>query len=324
MARAKKVESIEVEKPTRRSASAPAAQEEGGSRRLWIFRGLGVIALAVCAGFAMSVSRKAVDQNYARVEQPPRVVFVDRPAWLSDAVFQRVLASVTPPSARSSLDHDLLEQTVHILKNEPWVKQVRQVRRAYEKGPGDSLVIDCEFRAPVAFVRDETVERYWMVDASGVVLPESYRAEDLKRLGYGEEAKKQPRQIVGVKTGSPPAGQVWQGEDLKAGIEMVLLMYDKPFMNEVIEVDVTNFAGRMDSNFAHLVLRTNRGKEIRWGRPVSAPDAIVEVSAQQKLDTLARLYQKFDRVDAHEAWVDLRFDTPLRPKDSEGMAGARE
>jgi hypothetical protein len=313
MARAKKVESVEVEKPQKEVASEL-------TRPMLIMRALGVLALVVCISAMVFISRRGVDERFAKSADAPTIVFLNRPAWMSDAVFDRLTQSVTPGGSRSSLDHNVLTETVRILENEPWVKSVKQVRRGYTKSPGDTIEIDCEFRAPVAFVRDSVVQRYWMVDATGVVLPESYREDELKRLGYGDEARKQPRQIVGVEAPSPPPGQVWKGEDLVAGIEMVRLMFDKPYLNEIIEVDVANFAGRRDQNFAQIVLRTVKGTEVWWGRPVSAPDNIAEISPQQKLATLEKLYQQFDRIDAHQRWVDVRFERPTRPKDGTGSA----
>ena len=53
--------------------------------------------------------------------------------------------------------------------------------------------------------------------------------------------------------------------------------------------------------------------ELRWGRPVSAKDAFIEVAPAQKLNYLASVYAKYHRVDAGQPWLDLRFDHILYP-----------
>ena len=70
----------------------------------------------------------------------------------------------------------------------------------------------------------------------------------------------------------PPAevGRKWIGEDLTAGIEMLQLLAGKPYAEDLLRVDVSNFGGRVDAKEAHLVLYTRDGSEVRWGRPPAA------------------------------------------------------
>ena len=71
--------------------------------------------------------------------------------------------------------------------------------------------------------------------------------------------------------------------------------------------------GETDPKEAQLVLLTGATREIRWGRPMSAKDFFIEVSVAQKLDYMRRVFTQFRRVDANQAWIDIRFDKITYP-----------
>src|SRR5205085_11418901 len=112
--------------------------------------------------------------------EPPSVVLKDRPIWVGDFLAEQIARSVRPIGAHSALDHQLLVDITHQLATNPWIKTVRQVRRSYVKAPGDTVEIDCEYRAPVALVRWK--DFFWLVDGEGVKLPEQFTIEQLSRI----------------------------------------------------------------------------------------------------------------------------------------------
>lgn len=316
MARAKSVKSEEVARPAesgsrgnKRAGAAPTPDAAPKKSRAWVHATLGVMLVSLLIAGIWRAQRFA-DETVARPKGPATVVFLNRPAWMNADLIGRITESVSPVSSSSSLDHKVLVDTTAMLRAHPWVKQVNQVRRVYGNGPGDTIEIDCEFRTPVALVMDDRF--YWMVDSEGVKLPEKFTADELGKLGLGVEPKKQLRRIVGVDARAPQAGEVWVGDDLKAGIDLVKLMHDKPYLNEVVEVDVTNYASRMDVNGAQLILRTFRGTEVRWGQPIHAAQGYREQTPDAKLQMLARVYAQYDRIDAGSAvGIDIRFDQLL-------------
>jgi hypothetical protein len=109
------------------------------------------------------------------------------------------------------------------------------------------------------------------------------------------------------------SGRKWTGEDLAAGLTLAQYLSGQPFAEEVVRIDVANFGGRVNEREAQLVLLTKRGTEVRWGRPVNAKDFFIEVSVAQKLDYMRRVYTQFGRVDANQAWIDIRFDKITYP-----------
>jgi len=276
-----------------------------------------VVAVALLGACATGLyyARQYVEQTAARPTDPPTVVFTNRPAWMSDRVARQLAASFRPPHAKSVFDHNLLVTTSRTLKASPWIAQLRQVRRAYGNAPGDTLEIDCDFRAPMALARFEA--DYWFVDAHGVKLPERFAANDLPFIVYGADGSTNIRVIEGIHHAPPKeAGQTWVGDDLAAGLELVCRLYDQPCAQEIVKVDVSNFHGRVDAREAHIVLVTKYNTEVRWGRPWTATDSFIEVAPERKLVQMQRVLAQYGRVDAGLASIDLRFDGNPKTQNS--------
>lgn len=278
-----------------------------------------LLALVGACVFGYLRTRDHVVKDVTFRRTPPKLVLKDRPGWMSDALANKIVRVAAPDVAYSAFDHQLLVNTASLLKNHPdtapWIKEVRSVRRAYDAGPGDTIEIDCDFRAPVALVRWELY--FWLVDGDGVLLPEQYTLGDLRKVMYdGEHITL--RIIEGVLRPPPSSGQKWQGADIAAGIDLVKLLHGQPCADEVERVNVANVfdpaaPDRTDRREAQIVLITRYQTQVRWGRPVNAKDYFVEVSPAQKLEYMTKIVQQFGRVDAKHSAVDLRFDRVTYP-----------
>lgn len=295
-------------KTTKPAASGELPQKS----HIWVHLA-GAVALLACLALVFVTARRYVLQKVAFPAKPPTVVLLNRPEWMTDFLARSIAQSIRPRGARSSFDHDLLVEVDHLLQTNPWVRQVRQIRRAYGDAPGDRLEIDCEFRAPAALVK--SAGSYWLVDANGVRLPEKYSAVDVPEVVMSADGRRNFRVIEGVKNPPPPAaGEAWAGDDLAAGLELIQFLGYKPFLEDIYGVSVDNFDGRLDNKEAHLVLITQFNTRIRWGRPVGAKDAFIEVSPERKLAYLQKVQQDFGRVDAKQPLgIDIRYDKVTYP-----------
>jgi len=255
--------------------------------------------------------RRYVMRDVVFPDRPPKVVLKNRPAWMSDALAIQLLNSVRPAGTHSAFDRQLLKDTASILEHNPWIKHVNQVRRAYAQKPGDTIEIDCEFRAPIALVHWK--DYYWLVDGEGVKLPEQFVADQLARVVMGPDRRLNIRIIEGIIQPPVESGQVWRGDDLAAALDLVKILYGRPYADEIVSVDVSNFGGRIDSKEAQISLITRYETAVRWGRPVNARDFFVEVSTEQKLKYLEEIYTQFHRVDGGMQWIDIRFDRITYP-----------
>jgi hypothetical protein len=273
-----------------------------------------ITALFLCiaaAGVGLVELKRHVDRDVVFLDEPPQVIFKDRPVWMSDFLYEQLLTSVRPMGAHSAFDRELLIDVADSLRDNPWIKQVRQVRRCYVRRPGDTIEIDCDFRAPVAMVHWK--DYFWLVDGDGIKLPEQFTAAQVPHVLKGRDGNMNIRIIEGVRQPPVESGHQWPGEDLAAGLDLVKLLYGKSFAEAVEKVDVTNFAGRDNPRDAQLNLETTYGTGIKWGRPVNAKDFFVEVSTAQKLKYLQQVQQQYGRIDAGQPWIDIRFDRITYP-----------
>ncbi|HEY7089284.1 MAG TPA: hypothetical protein VH518_14400 [Tepidisphaeraceae bacterium] len=284
--------------------------------RRGVFHFLGAILLVGLLSVGYLHLRRYVEREVVFPEHPPRVVLKNRPSWMSDARAIQIINSIRPAGTHSAFDRQLLVDTAAILQQNPWVKQVRQVRRAYGEKPGDTLEIDCDYRAPIALVHWK--DYYWLVDGEGVKLPEQFIESQLPRIMIGPDRRLNLRIIEGVTQAPVESGQVWRGDDLAAGLDLVKILYAQRYAEEIVKVDVANFGGRIDPKEAQIDLVTRYDTQIRWGRPVNAKDFFVEVSASQKLKYLEEIYNEFHRVDGGRPWIDIRFDRITYPSGAGG------
>lgn len=274
-----------------------------------------VLAVGFVGGVAWAVGevRLAIARSSAEAADPPAVVFANRPAWMTDLVAKQLAESFRPAGAVSVFDRQALVDVTGRLRANPWVAKVRQVRRAFAESAGDTIEVDCDFRTPAALVYDND-GHYWFVDEKGVKLPEWFAAKELDQLVFAADKRVNLRVIDGVRNPPPrQAGQLWLGDDLIAGLDLARQLSGQPFAEDVVRVNVANYAGRADGREAHLVLVTKYGTEVRWGRPVNASDAFIEVKPERKLSAMRQIVAQFGRVDAGKPWIDVRFDTVTYP-----------
>ena len=258
-----------------------------------------------------------VDQKIAFNSQPLMVVVKNRPAWMNRFLVEQIATIARPVGAHSSFDHQMLVDTAETLSRNPWISNVRSVRRAFTRKPGDTLEIDCDYRAPVALVKYGSF--YWLVDGKGVRLSDRFTEQDVPNIQFDPEGHTRIRVIEGVQHPVPQlAGDPWQGADLQAGLTMIRYLFDKPFTEQILRVNVTNVDGRVDAKDPRLVLATRFNTQIWWGRPPGDDvDSFIEVSATRKFYYLRTIFEQTGRVDGKHKWIDVRFDKPTCPPDED-------
>jgi hypothetical protein len=316
MAKSKKTKPIKIKKPRDPEAAARM-------RRVMIHSSA-ALALVVILAAVLFFDRRYVEHKLVIARTPPKVVLKDQPAWMSDFLADQIARVARPAGAHSAFDHQLLVDTTAVLRGNPWIREVKQVRRAFQNQPGDTIEIDCEYRAPVALVHWK--DYYWLVDGDGVKLPEAFGEQFLSRIMFGQNQKVNIRVIEGVRQPPPESGARWTGEDLRAGLDLVKLLFGRPYAEEVQKVDVSNYARRLDPRGAQLVLVTKYNTRVRWGQPITnnPEDFFVEPTPAQKLKWMEAIVAEQNRIDANCAWVDLRFDEPYIPSIPAAQTAATE
>jgi hypothetical protein len=353
------MDNIRINQSAMPPAFAPAAAEPAprsvSPRRSKITPIARFMAWAIVIGLGVFAYGRMTRFGTRVVEAQPvdaRIEIANPPAWLDRRIVSSLLDEAyqfaghdveTYNRVRNLLDSAVLREFANLYTGtsvengqtvsrqtigyNAWISKVNQVRRATATGQEmQTIQIVAEWRQPAAWVRVyKNGEPFlYLMDSEGTRLPGEYRAAD---------RGKSPLMVIGgidlPKNGTAPfipaPGEKWfanstaMGEDLAAGLQMVLLLEKQKFAAQIAAVDVTNFNGRRDDRGPWILLETvfptatGTPRVVQWGRP-PGQEKYYEVQAPAKLKTLKDLYARFNRIDANRDYVDIRSDVIRLPK----------
>jgi len=264
----------------------------------WVLRA--VILAVICPTIVFGLRTLA---NYVHnlpqfKGQQVTLTLANKPKWMDKALAEQIMQQSIGP-VRNRLEQqratgrsqEMARLLAQRLPNSAWVKHVSYVRRCY----AGELVTACEFRRPVAMLQHQGA--YRLVDETGVILPGKYTQADLVASGL--------LAIGGLNAKPPTDGSRWTRMDLQAALELVGMLDKQPYSSQICSIDVGNFGGRIDPLASWIVLITNSGSKIRWGRP-PGQEMGLENNCDQKMALLAGLYSQFGRLDMKRTFVDIR------------------
>jgi cell division septal protein FtsQ len=262
----------------RRRAGLDEAKPWDPKRTLAGLKVLGVFAVAIGLVIGWRYSQDYLLSYVQRHHQVPMtadsVVLVDAPAWMSEDIRAQVRQAAIKHIDPDPMDGQSLRNAAAALRENPWVQRVDQVARRY----GGRVLVSADYRRPVAVVQSR--DGYHLIDNQGVCLPGLYQENQAKRLGLV--------QLTGVSSAPPAqAGEVWPGEDVQAGLALIRLLADEPYLDNVLAFDVSHRDAR---GRLRLVLKTHDGT-VRWGLPPGEEHSI-EPDAQVKLGWLRQLARR--------------------------------
>ncbi len=255
-----------------------------------------IVCLAV--GFGLQQLKRHVRNMPQFKGKQVTLELAQKPAWMDQSLGQQILHKSVEPVTdtlaqlrRQGKGHQMVTLVAQQLETNPWIKAVVSVRQCY----AGQLIATCRFREPQAAVQCRDIFR--LVDQDGVVLPGKYRPKDLQSANL--------LKITGIKGKIPSPGQRWTRMDLQAGLELVRILADQQYRDQISTIDVGNFGGRVDPLSSWIVLVTNNGGKVRWGRP-AGQEMGLENSTAQKLSLLARVHHHYGLVDMDLGFVDIR------------------
>jgi hypothetical protein len=253
---------------------------------------------AAAAAVAAVAAVFAVMEGYVRTDRPAsgagRVTLVDPPGWVGEDLRQRVVdAAVSAQPVSLSEKAFSIQQNIE--SSVPWLTAVK-VQTAH-----DGVIVAGVWRRPLATIR--TGSRIFYVDADRVVL----------------DYVPVPSLPVAAVTGLAPypvpqTGAVLEAEDLAAAVELLagfarmdaLVTADKPLLDEIDNIDMSNFNGRMGLHEPHIVLYAKDKTRIIWGAELGCWQRYLEAPDEDKLARLYNYYKQFGSLLDGVKYIDLR------------------
>ncbi len=200
------------------------------------------------------------------------------PAWVSEPLKEKVYAAVKGYGENPILDEDAaLSVQRQIVERIAWMDDVK-VRINHGR-----LQIAGRWRKPVALIKSGPFQFY--VDAEMVALD----YVPMPHLTIVEVAGLPP--VITV----PPLGDIWSRNDLAAAIQILAQLDkmdrmqtpDKPLLQEIDRIDISNYKGRHNDNEPHILLYSKDNTKIIWGAEIGTWQRYLESTDEEKL---AKLY----------------------------------
>jgi hypothetical protein len=212
---------------------------------------------------------------------PPKLI--DVPPWVNETLQTKILAAATPRGDLIPNEEAARLVQKNLAQKVPWLDKVTV------QATHDSIQITGRWRRPLALVKSSLNKFY--VDSDLVVL-------DFVPIPNLPIVRVEGLPLI-IKT--PPPGTVWQHDDLAAAVAVLerldqrdkdIKAPQKPLLREIDSIDVSNFEGRENARFPHIVLYAKDNTEIIWGAEIGKWQRHLESTDEQKLAKLYSYYKK--------------------------------
>lgn len=208
----------------------------------------------------------------------------DGSVWLPQTERDRVAALIRDAALGGrALSREPLARIGETLRDTGWFQTDPHVRWTAE----GSIEVTGDWRVPAAAVR--VGQREDLVDSDAHRLPLDYAAGASNLVAMTNPS--QPR---------PAVGAVWQGQDLRDAMDLMLMLQRERLLEQVAGIDL----GAEHDN-GRLTVVTDRGAQVVWGggpervRPGEQPTSV-------KLNRLRSLLERTGRIDGGVDRIDLR------------------
>jgi len=264
-----------------------------------ILRVLIIVCVLAAIGAAFYFAQKYVNSTES-VETGP-LVLEDVPEWVNSELKTRIYAAAGYKYLE--LDEKAARLITENLASVGWLDGVRVLTTH------DRIRIKARWRKPLVLVKSGFNKFY--VDDERVVL-EFVPMPDLP--------------IVFVKgvsvTAVPAVGRVFEKEDLAAAVTVLAAFNkmdesvtpEKPLLNEIDSIDMSNFNGRQHNSQPHIILYTKDNTEIIWGAEFGTWQRHLEATDGEKLAKLYGYYKEYGSLSGGAKYINLRDpqnDVPL-------------
>ncbi len=236
-------------------------------------------------------------ERYVKSAKPAEsgpLELVNAPEWVSGELKAKIRTAAGGKTFK--LDEEVAQTVAENLASVAWLNEVK-VQTTHER-----LLVKARWRKPMALVKLGLQSFY--VDAELVVL-DFVPMPNLPIVRI---------EGLSVTTRVPPPGKVWQSDELAAAVTILAKLDqmdksvtpDKPLLYEIDRIDISNFNGRENSRFPHIVLYTKDNTEIIWGAEFGTWQRHLEAPDEEKLAKLYAYYKEYGSLSGGVKYINLR------------------
>ena len=255
-----------------------------------ILKVLAIVCVFVAGGVSLYFAGRYVKSVKPAETGPLELVNV--PEWVSSELKAKIRAAAGGKTFR--LDEEAAEMVAENLASVAWLDNIK-IQTTHKQ-----VLIEARWRKPLALVKSGSQNFY--VDDELVVL-DFVPIPNLPIV-----------RIEGLSARVPSPGEIWQSDDLDAAVTILAKLDqmdkavtpNKPLLYEIDRIDVSNFNGRKNGRFPHIVLYTKDDTEIIWGAEFGTWQRYLETTDEEKLAKLYAYYKEYGSLSGGVKYINLR------------------
>jgi hypothetical protein len=255
-----------------------------------ILKVLAIVCVFVAGGVSLYFAERYVKS--AKPAETGPLELVNVPEWVSSELKAKICDAAGGKTFM--LDEEAAEMVAENLASVAWLDNIK-IQTTHKQ-----VLIEARWRKPLALVKSGSQNFY--VDDELVVL-DFVPIPNLPIV-----------RIEGLSARVPSPGEVWQSDDLDAAITILAKLDqmdksvtpDKPLLYEIDRIDVSNFNGRKNGRFPHIVLYTKDDTEIIWGAEFGTWQRYLETTDEEKLAKLYAYYKEYGSLSGGVKYINLR------------------
>jgi hypothetical protein len=244
---------------------------------------------------------------------------VDAPRWISNDLRRAIYTTAGDNNGWFLLDENTADSVYSKLKSFPWLYNLKV------KTDPNSITVSAEYYKPAMLVESGSRKVYIAADR-----PEDSEQFKIIVLNYIPLYEVAIPLLKGANLGYlPEPGFYWQQEDAEAAVGLANLfkLMDrnmaenaktkrqsfKPLLDEIGNIDVTNFDGRKNKKESHIIIYAKDETPIHWGTISGGLEAV----PAEKLGKLYQCYKDFGTLQLKSKgllqYIDLRIAEKISP-----------
>ena len=241
-----------------------------------------VLAVLAAAGIGLVFLERYVNSDSPTMGSTGRLEFIGQPQWVNSRLRDEIVAAAAPSSEDLVLDESTARNIAENLLKVAWLDDIKV--RVTDK----AIRIGARYRRPLALIK-----------VSG---KKYYLDNEFVLLDYVPISELAIVEIKGFRSGyvsRAAVGFLYQQDDIAAAVTLLELLSrmdaemaaDKPLLDEIASIDVSNYNGRKSSSKPHIILYAKDGTEIFWGAEKGKWHLNLEAKDEEKLTLLYNTYE---------------------------------